>query len=384
MRAIFLCHSIHTHGTYFRWHNLAVGLTQLGHEVTVYAIDPDPTSAGRREIRDGVPYRIVHGSKGNGLFGHAHHPWTTLRRLGGRYPKVDILHAFQPFLTTSLPLYWRGRSIAKKVVYDWDDLWVGGLTPKIPGRSFPARWAGWWLQWAEGRLPAIADHVTVSSDFLKAEALKRGASGVTIVPNGVWPAALPDRASARATLGLQLDACYLGFMGFTLSDYEERFLFEPLIALADRHPNLRMAICGPEVRLRQAIPEAISRRVDYLGHLSAERTRLFARSLDLGLLPLADTPFNQSRFPIKFAEYLGAGTPVLCSSVGYCHKLAGHLPYVFSAGKTYREWCDAFEKGVAAGVDKRLPAVSLAEVYDLFSWQRIAGRLAATYDALLA
>ena len=64
------------------------------------------------------------------------------------------------------------------------------------------------------------------------------------------------------------------------------------------------------------LPEQVKNNIDYLGSLSPLDTRYFAAAIDLGLLPLMKTPFNESRFPIKFAEYLAANLPVLCSEVG--------------------------------------------------------------------
>jgi teichuronic acid biosynthesis glycosyltransferase TuaH len=35
----------------------------------------------------------------------------------------------------------------------------------------------------------------------------------------------------------------------------------------------------------------------------------------VGLVPYADTPFNQASFPLKVLEYLAAGRPVVCSDI---------------------------------------------------------------------
>jgi hypothetical protein len=38
----YLTHRVDSGGTYFRYHNLAVALTQLGHKVTVFSSDATP------------------------------------------------------------------------------------------------------------------------------------------------------------------------------------------------------------------------------------------------------------------------------------------------------------------------------------------------------
>ena len=128
MKILFLCSSVARQGTFFRWHNLAIGLQRLGQEVTVLAFDYGRfTGAERTETIDGIAYHIQRGDRLQSVFGQPDHPLTALRGCFGRHGNFDVVHAFQPFLTTALPWLLRRRALAPTVVYDWDDLWSGGL-----------------------------------------------------------------------------------------------------------------------------------------------------------------------------------------------------------------------------------------------------------------
>ena len=98
LRIHFYVSSSHKAGTYFRFHNLAVGLTQLGHRVTVYASDVDRRSLIRTEIRDGVPYVIRPEHWLNRLCWLSSDPITVIRRWASRCPPCDVAHLSSRFL----------------------------------------------------------------------------------------------------------------------------------------------------------------------------------------------------------------------------------------------------------------------------------------------
>ena len=93
----FFVNFVHPAGTYFRFHNLAIGLTRIGHQVTVFASDLNYRSVSRREVRDGVPYEIIPKTFLVRAFGSHCDPIGWVRRYARRYPPCDVAHLFQPF-----------------------------------------------------------------------------------------------------------------------------------------------------------------------------------------------------------------------------------------------------------------------------------------------
>jgi len=378
LRIQFFTSSVHLAGTYFRFHNLARGLRQLGHHVVVYAADHWNRLRTECEIRDEVPYHIIPESFVlNRVFGDWCEPLAVARRYGRSYPPCDVAHLFQPF-ASGAAAWCNARSRVR--LYDWDDLWIGGLLPER-ARRWRDSWRFHSTRWLERRLPALADHVTTVSSFLGDLANQRGARGVSLIYNGNWPGQAIDRQGARQRLKLRADTFYVGFMGRTVAELD--WCFAAVAAHAARFPRLRLAICGAPPAAVQNVPAAVRERMDYLGQISPAAVREFPAALDLGLLPLEDTPFNRSRFPIKFSEHLGTGEPLLCSTVGDCGRLAAEFPSAIPAGSTRAEWLQAFGMAVARlTAGERLPFDS--ELFHArMSWLGLSGQMLECYRTAL-
>jgi glycosyltransferase involved in cell wall biosynthesis len=374
----FFTSYVHEQGTYFRYHNLARGLVKLGQQVTIYGCDLDPNSRSRREERHGIQYEIVPQSWKPSVFSEYNHPLTAVRRAFRSYPRCDITHLFQPFLGAAVA--WR-RCPAHLRFYDWDDQWTGGLI-NGPLRSWRDRWPRLATRYLESRLPRWAGAVTCVGDYLADLARASGAPEVTIIHNGYWPTAFADRATARSRLGLRQDALYAGFMGRTTN--ELFWCFDALTATMSRHPTLRLALCGMPQWLLGGLPREVRERVDFLGQLTAAASQDFAAAVDVGLLPLDNTPFNQSRFPIKFSDHLATGNPLICSEVGEVGRLARLFPWAVAAGTTKGEWMSVF----AAEIDRMARGDRRANDPDLLarhlSWDELSKKLLDSYRRALS
>jgi hypothetical protein len=139
---------------------------------------------------------------------------------------------------------------------------------------------------------------------------------------------------------------------------------------------------GPSIL--EGLSDSVRAQTDYRGQLTPKEARTFAAALDIGLMPLEDNPFNQSRFPIKFADYLGVGTPVLASAVGDCAALYGDLPGVMNAGRGRQQWNSAFGQAVQLASKGLLPVVDLVEASRRLGWDRIGEQLEALYMTAFA
>ena len=378
-------------GTYYRLHNLAIALTKLGQKVTVFTTDTRPGIRDREELRDGVLYRIISVSS----YGIPH-KIGALRQCFVDYPACDVAHLFQPLLSQALAWWFNQSRKAKVLFYDWDDLLVSDSDPfsfigsnvsfqstlltRLKSReSLVNSVRSLVIYQLQNILPSKADHVTTCSHFLKNLAYSKEARKVTVLYNGTWPFSTPDKQQAREKLGLDKDGLYFGLMGNSYG--LDSWCLQALKENCQQDPRLRLALCGPYYTKEglSEMDEEIQHRVDILGLLSPEAARDFAAAIDVGLLPLNDSLFHQSRFPMKFAEYLGSGTPILCSSVGECIQLGNDLPFVFKAGKTCKEFVAASSKVVDLMKTNSLPEVGQNKVQQLFSWNSITKELLNSY-----
>jgi hypothetical protein len=380
MKVNFLIESIAPAGTYFRSHNLAIALSKIGADVRVFGIDYTRPNAERVESRDGIRYHIVPSCRGQRLFGQHHHPLVAVLQSMSDYGTCDIVHMFEPFLTTYAPWLRLGAGKGTPACwFDWADLWAqGGLLGHRYRRGIQDRWEYFWANRIEQRAPRIAAGMTVCSKWLADEALKRGAKKAVLVHHGVWPVTVKPRVETRGKLGLHANRIYLGFMGRTMSPAEFMLCLDALRAVNEKH-DVRLAMCGPLEHFIEIVPSDLRGRVDYLGKLTAAECQDFAGALDFALLPLEETPFNLSRYPLKFSDYLSAGARVIISDVGECAQLAKTIEGVVIAKKGRDEWISTVTRAVDSLVMGEVLPVDQSRVDSLLSWDSIGSRVWQAY-----
>jgi glycosyltransferase involved in cell wall biosynthesis len=372
----FFVQFVYKQGTYFRFHNLAIGLQKLGHTVTIWGCDYLRSWGGIiEENREGVKYVIAPGNKLQSLFGQTSHPFTAYKRSSIEYLQADINHLFQPFLSAAWP-WMRNKNNARLNVYDWDDFFLDGEVWANP-KLMADRWCKISVRYLERNLPSKADLVTVCSDFLKQKAMQRAAEHVEIIYNGYWPARIPDKQTSRKALNLSAQAKYYGFMGRTHAEID--WCYNGMRKILRQNESVRLAICGSGAYILDNIESELKDRIDYLGMLSPENADLFANAIDIGLLPLEDDLFNRSRLPIKLANYQAMGTISLFSDIGETGVIAKKLPWNINGGKTKDSWLAAFENSVPVLLKDELPGIDFQLLEEQISWQKISEKLESVY-----
>jgi glycosyltransferase involved in cell wall biosynthesis len=157
---------------------------------------------------------------------------------------------------------------------------------------------------ATARVARKAALVTTPSAVLAERYRRAGAEHVRVIENYLPPEFIAqERRKHRGVVvgwiaGLEhaVDGSRLGLDGV-------------LHALLDRHPELRVALIGHDLRLQHDRYFHLE-RTDFASLLHS------AAGFDIGLAPLADTPFNAARSNVKLKEYAALGIPWLASPVG--------------------------------------------------------------------
>jgi teichuronic acid biosynthesis glycosyltransferase TuaH len=174
------------------------------------------------------------------------------------------------------------------------------------------------LRRQEQRAVARADLAAVVSPQLADRWAGLGASPV-VIPNGC---SLPEPGPAAALADLT-DAADLaairslprpvaGLVG-QLSERIDLDLLDTIVSA-----GLSLVIVGPRnPRWEQRrFEELIARRhVHFTGQVAAEAVPSYLATIDIGITPYRDTPFNRASFPLKTLEYLGAGRPVVSTDL---------------------------------------------------------------------
>ena len=202
-------------------------------------------------------------------------------------------------------------------------------------------------QAAEGRVLSGADlRVTVSEEVAAEVRPFSGGGPLIVVPNGVDVDLFrdrPDRAGARAELGLPASARLLCFTGSLRPWHGLDTAIEAMAALPN-DVHLVVAGDGPvraELDVR-AHDLGLDGRVHWLGQVTHRRIPQVLAACDVALAPYpALQEFSFS--PLKLYEYLAAGIPVVASAIG-------QIPQALDGGRWGSLATPGDPRALAAGI----------------------------------
>jgi glycosyltransferase involved in cell wall biosynthesis len=199
----------------------------------------------------------------------------------------------------------RSATADRRVIYDVDDaIWLSGRQTAghplgvLKGTARKVRW-----------LTGRADEVIAGSEIL-AEHLGRYSSRVTVVPSMVDTDSYVVRRheqGAAVTLGWIGSPTTVGYL-HAIGPVLERFARE------SRRP-VELEVVGGEAPRLDGI-EILERA------WSPEVEQLVLGRMDIGLMPLDDTPWSRGKCAYKALQYLAAGVPAVVADVGISARVA--------------------------------------------------------------
>jgi teichuronic acid biosynthesis glycosyltransferase TuaH len=224
----------------------------------------------------------------------ARHIRRATSRLGGR---VQALISAWPLY----PVF--GSSREQVRVYWAQDDFVGGAA--LLGMN--ARQ----IDVSERRVAAAADLIIAANPVVADTWRSRGRAPV-VIPYGADVTAYSEVDQAPLPPDVSLPGPVAGFVG-QINDRTDLSLLE---AVADR--GVSLLLVGPVNPAFE--PErfgALQRRdnVCWVGPKPFGALPGYLRSMDVGLVPYRDSPFNRGSFPLKTLEYLAAGRPVVATDL---------------------------------------------------------------------
>jgi glycosyltransferase involved in cell wall biosynthesis len=248
----------------------------------------------------------------------------------------------------------RGR----RLVYDVDDaVWLSGSqtgghpASSLKGAARKVRW-----------LAERAEH-TIAGNELLAEHLSAYGGPVTVVPSLVDPDGYLVRAHAQGEM------VTLGWIGSpTTAPYLRRVA--PVLARFARAAGrpVRLLVVG------SSGPEVAGMRVEERAW-SPEAERRALTEMDVGLMPLEDTPWTRGKCAYKALQYMAAGVPALVDDVGVSAAAVAGAGYAVSGEG---EWLEALEALAAdARLRTDLGAVGRRRIEEEFSPARWLPTIAA-------
>ena len=357
---------------------LARPLVARGHAVRLIMPPWDtPDEAGRAWTEDGVELRYIPLRGGTAGI---------TRRLirETREWQPDVVHCFKPKAYSGLVAEWLWRFHRRhiRLVMDTDD-WEGAggwndVAPYSPlQQHFFARQERYGL--------THAHTVTVASRTLQSLAWSLGVSPerVVYVPNGPG---IPldefppeERAAVRARLGLAERPTVLVYS--RLFEFDTGRLIDVLSGIRAAVPSVAVLLVGAglyatdSARFRDQLAAVrMMEAVVDVGWVELAQLPATLAAAEVGLYLMDDTLLNRTKCPVKLADMLAAGVPVVAEAVGQVTEYVrdGRTGALRATGDVAGLVAAAVALLNNSPERTRMGTAARADVGERFSWERLA------------
>jgi len=295
---------------------------------------------------------------------------------------ADIIHFQKCFFYAALPALLAGFVNNKPVHYDWDDweIKIFYYEAKQP------RLVGGFLWALERYIPNLCDTVSVSSLRLKQECISYG-----LDPNKIAMAPVgadlnlfhPDISPIRIREKYNLQGPIISYLGqLHGGQYAEQFIRAAKI-ITNQLKGITFFIIGGGYRLDELKTLArdmdLDKQIIFTGAISHQETPLYLAATDIAVACFENNQITQCKSPLKIAEYLASGKPIVASDVGEVKRMLGGAGILTLPGDS-----EALAQGIKKLLDdeplrKRLAIKARQRAEDLYNWQTTADNLLRIY-----
>ena len=241
-------------------------------------------------------------------------------------------------------------------------------------------------------MPGLVDSISVSSDGLYDLAKAAGFpdDGICKVPVGAETERFHPRmrdAMLRDELDIDPDAALILYCGQLEGAAYAGLALEAVRTGIDRGSNLHLLVVGGGrglPALRERVRELDETRITLMGYVEADRVPRLMASADIAVACFEDNPATRCKSPLKIAEYLASGLPIVGSDVGDVGEMIGDAGILVPPGNVdaFAEAIERYAHDPAMRETHRARARERAET--IYTWQRSADTLIAAYERLLA
>jgi glycosyltransferase involved in cell wall biosynthesis len=365
---------------------LARPLIQRGHLVMLL-MPPwhTPEEAGREWQEDGVEMRYI--ALNGGVPGAAARMMRETRAW-----KPDVVHAFKPKAYSGLTAWWlwNFHRNSQRLVTDTDD-WegAGGWNELAPYSALQKRFFAWQEGWGIRHCHAL----TVASRTLQSLAWAQGVKPERVVylPNG--PGISEDNGQAvqkRAELDLARRPVVLVYSRFF--EFDSARLLNVLEQVRAVIPDLAILSVGLSLydddagRFREQLAAAnLQDALVDLGWVEEAALPHVLASADVGIYLMDDTLLNRTKCPVKLADMLQVGVPLVAEKVGQVpeyvlHQKTGLLRDSGDATGLAEDLIWLLQN---PGKRNELGVNARAHINTNFKWDRLADIAETAYDVAI-
>ena len=364
---------------------LARPLVQRGHQVKLL-MPPwqTPEEADQEWQEDGVTVRytsLVGGTLGTAV--------RLVRETLAWQP--DVGHAFKPKAYSGLAAWWLWYFHRHKVrlVTDTDD-WEGwgGWNDIAPYSTVQKKFFAWQERWGLQHCHAL----TVASRTLQSLAWANGVDPqkVVYVPNGPGIGEdISQAADKRAELGLADRPVILLYS--RLFEFETARLVSILQQVRAAVPEVAVLVGGMSLYQEDAVlfkeqleAAGLEDLIVDVGWLDEAGLPHVLAAADVGLYLMEDTLLNRTKCPVKVADMLSVGLPVVAEAVGQVpeYVLHGKTGLLRSSGDVTGIAADLVELLKDNNRRERLGSGARAHIQAQFTWERLADCVEKVYQGI--
>lgn len=356
---------------------LARPLVQQGHAVKIF-MPPwqTPEEADKNWQVDGAELRYV--PLGNGVLGITRR---LVREVLAWQP--DVVHCFKPKAYSGLVAWWlwQFHRARLRLIMDTDD-WEGwgGWNELAPYTRRQKHFFAWQEQWGMHHCHTL----TVASRALETIAWGMGLppKQVVYVPNG------PGIRYSVISHRLAVSSKPTVLVYSRLFEFDTGRLVAILRGVHTAVPNLRILMVGAGLYeedaanfRQQAEAAGIWQAVEDVGWVEPDDLPERLAQAQVGLYLMEDTLLNRTKCPVKLADMLAVGVPVVAEAVGQVteYVVNGRSGTTFPTGDVAGLTTELIDLLQNPARQARLAAGAKTHITEHFSWARLAERLLPIY-----
>lgn len=146
--------------------------------------------------------------------------------------------------------------------------------------------------------------------------------------------------------------------------------------LIERRKDVRLKVISDRE------PKPLGLPVDF-ERWTLEREAACLEDADVGIMPLADTPWNRGKCSVKALQYMAMGRPAIASPVGMNEDVIAHgVSGFFADGLD--QWAARLEElAVDRALTARMGAAARASIEQRFALDKVAARLAGLLEGIV-